>query len=342
MEWFMIDELEIEHLLQSKSNIEISLVIVNIEQNYNQIRIQELIEKYKTYYAIPHIISLLYINSINKLDLEKLSIDENCFDYCYDQNYFGLNMKKSINIEDRLKSIIISKYHQEIVDLLKILPLEVKKYYNRLYCAPSYFYNYYRKILNKFTLRQATFAFFDIIDFVLRLYILAFLDFTDNQKDIISSVGDFFKMQQVLSQYSNIDLKQSLDLSFCNQGMKQLLWEKLQIKCSDVTDLESLLRMIGHMRNITKAHGFIKEKELQPMFHLMFCVSLYVFFKFDICSMSIIIDSNTKKLILKNKGRTIDSFSRYAFLDSNQLFITTKKQGKFINMATGEIKMREV
>lgn len=123
--------------------------------------------------------------------------------------------------------------------------------------------------------------------------------------------------------------------------MKQILWNKLQINSIDITNLESLLRMIGHMRNITKAHGFVKECELQSMYHLMFCVSLYVFYKFDICSMSIFIDRYTKKLVLKDKSRIIDSFGKYAFWESNQLFITTKKEGEFINMITGEIKIEK-
>lgn len=339
-EWFLIDELEMEHLLCLKDNIKILLVIVNIERNYNYIKIQELVEKYKTYFAKPHVISLLYLDSVNNHDFKRLGLDKNCFDYYYDSNYISLDMKKSVNMEDALQSIIIPIYHQEIISLLNILPAEVKRYYNKLHFAPSYFYFYYRKILNKFTLRQAVYAFFDIIDFVIRLNVLALLDSMENNVDIQSTVGDFHKMQKILSQYGSIDLKQPLDLSFCSQEMKQVLWDKLQTNSSDITDLESLLRMIGHMRNITKAHGFIKENELQSMYHLMFCASLYVFYKFDICSMSISFDYDTKKLVLKDKGRTIDKFGKYAFGDSNQLFIATKKKGEFINMITGEIKMK--
>lgn len=340
-EWFVIDELEMEHLRCLKDIIEISLVIVDIEQTNNQTKIEELIEKYKEYFVEPHIISLLYLDSVSNYDFKRLGIDENCFDFYYDINYISLNMKKSINMEDVLQSIMIPIYHQEIVSLLNILPPEVERYYNKLHFAPSYFYSYYRKILNKFTLRQAVYAFFDIIDFVIRLNVLALLDSTENNKDILSTVGDFSKMQKILSQYGSIDLKQPLDLSFFSQEMKQILWNKLQINSIDITNLESLLRMIGHMRNITKAHGFVKECELQSMYHLMFCVSLYVFYKFDICSMSIFIDCYTKKLVLKDKSRIIDTFGKYAFWESNQLFITTKKEGEFINMITGEIKIEK-
>ena len=335
-EWFILDEFEFKYLIELKFCVNILIAVVYIEKDCNLFRLNQVLDKYRAYYIIPHITGVLYLNSYNKLDWDRININKNCFDYYYKYSYLD-DFNPSMNIMEKIEGILLSS--KDIDKLLNILPLELINYYNRLYTAPSYFYNYYRKILNFFSIRQAINAFFDIIDLTLRLSIFVFLSSSnDNSRCIISSMGSLYSMRKLLREYSSIDFGQVLYIDFLTSEMKNFLWEKLHINISDKIDFDSFLKLIEHLRNVTKAHGFIRENELKIMFQLMFYMSLYVFFELDICSISIL-NSDKNFPILKFKGNLIESFSKYAFFDSNkELFITTNKQGTYINITTGEIK----
>lgn len=338
-EWFVLDEYEYKYLTESEFSVDLSLIIVNIEQDCNMAQLEYLLQKYEAYYMKPHLISILCLDISNKLDWDEIRIDKNCFDFCYKYNCRKSDLNPSINILRKVENISSPTNSKEVISLLNILPPEMVNYYNRLCTSPPCIYKFYKKILNIFSLRQAVNGLFDIIDLTLRLSVIACSStIDDNSQRIVSSMGSFSKMRKLLKEYKYVNFEQTLYINILDQGMRMLLWEKLQINIPNNLDFDSLLRIIENLRNVTKAHGFIKDSELRKMFRLMFCLSLYVFFIFEICSVSIYFESNEKRPILKFKGKLIESFGDYALFDSDDnLFIATNN-GKFINMLTGEIR----
>ena len=114
-------------------------------------------------------------------------------------------------------------------------------------------------------------------------------------------------------------------MNFLTDEMQNILLEKLQRKLLDpVIDFKSLMRLVGNLRNVTKAHGFIRDDELISMFKLMFCMAICVFIMVDIIKIKI----------------DCDNLSKYVFIDSNDLlFVSTNRDGRYINMTTGEIRI---
>ena len=59
----------------------------------------------------------------------------------------------------------------------------------------------------------------------------------------------------------------------------------------------------------------------------------------DVCSMKIYFDLECGQVILKFKETTIFLASKYMFFDlENNLFVSTNRRGKYINMVTGDIR----
>lgn len=338
--WFALEEDEYEHLTKLNFHVELSLVVVYVDSYCDMNGLKCMLEKYEKYYMKPHIISVLCVKVNIKLDLDIMNIDKNCFDYYYNLNYQKADYNPSINIIGRIKNISESTNSKIVTMILKTLPKEIIEYYDILHTAPSYVYFFYKKIINFYSLRQATNSFFDIIDLTFRLRVIACSNLIhSDDSSITSSMGSFSKMRKILMEYDCIDFKRELYTNFGDE-LEKLINNKLHINVTDKMDFDSLLKIIINLRNITKAHGFIKENELRKMFQLMFCLSLYVFFGLDICSIVIYFDLNEKRPVFKFKGRLIESSENYVLFDSDRnLFISTNN-GRFINMLTGEIRSR--
>ena len=332
-DWYVLDVCEYKQLKKKKVWIDILLLIVYID-NINQVEL--LMEKYKEYYAIPHTTSFLYCASSSSVQWDMINIDKNKFDYCkYSQ--LKMNEMRKIRVINEIGYVLENSSYMLVEEMLEIFPTEIVDYYFNLHIAPTYLYKFYRNILNVFTLRQAVNGFFDIIDLSLRLSVFIY---SDNIEDkIIASMGKYYSMHELLKGSNSIDFSRKLNISFLDQDTYMFLCNKTWTYDSNQIDFDALLRIIEHLRNETKAHGFIKEVELTMMFRIMFVLSIYVFLVLDICSIKIYFDLNQEEIVLKFKDKKISSFSKYAFFDEQgDLFISTNRQGKYINMLTGEIK----
>lgn len=331
--WVLLDECEHDYLVKKKRYIEILLVVFYVEKKYDKKQINFLFDKYKIYYNIPHIMYILCSES-------EISINTNLFDDSYIYTYSKWNLDPSINIIERFEHKLINAKYESVIRLLGRLPSEIVDCYYHLFNAPSCFYNFYRKILNVFTFRQAVNGFFDIIDLAYRLSVFSNVGhFENNDDEIIASMGRLPAMRKLLKKYQCINFKQLLYIDFFDSEMKKILWEKLHIDIVEKVEFESILRIIEHLRNITKAHGFIKDSELKALFELMFGLSLYVFWKLEICSISIHIELEKRQAILKFKNKLIGTFSKYAYVNEDkELYIATNRPGIFINMLTGDMQ----
>ncbi len=330
-EWYVLDDCEYKYLLKKNIKTDIKLVIVYAEE---LMQLEHLIKKYKESCNVPHITSYLYYIDNKDMDLERLNDIEKDFDFCK-------------SIQSRIGGDSMSKIMGEIegdlilpcVDISKILgilPREIKSYYYKLNVAPACFYKLYRNIFNVFTLRQAVNGFFDIIDLVLRLSVFVYSDVSEEK--VISSLGNYYSMYKLIEKSECIDFSSPLNFNFLEQEIREFLCSKIGIYDMDKMDFRLLLKTIGELRNI-KAHTFIKESELQLMFRTMFIASLYTFCMLDVCSMKIYFDLECGQVILKFKETTIFLASKYMFFDlENNLFVSTNRRGKYINMVTGDIR----
>lgn len=330
-EWYVLDDCEYKYLINNNIKTDIKLVIVYAE---DIIQLEHLIEIFDKRFNVPHITSCLYYKNSKDLDLERLNDIKKGFDYCKCvRSKLGDNPMP--NVMEEIEGDLMPLY-VNVEKILDILPQEIKSYYYKLHTAPACFYKFYRNILNVLTLRQAVNGFFDIIDLVLRLSVFVYSDV--NEEKVIPSLGNYYKMYMLIEKSDVIDFSRPLNFNFLEQEMREFLCNKIGIYDMDKMDIRLLLKIARELRNI-KAHSFIKDSELQLMYRTMFIVSLYIFLIFDVCSMKIYFDLECQQITIKFKETKISLDSKYMFFDiEGNLFVSTNKQGKYINMVTGDIR----
>lgn len=341
-EYILLDECEYEYLNEQGACAQISLVFVFIDSDSNGERLNYLIEKYKHHYSFPHITSVLCVNMKNIRNSNAINIQKKYFDY-YLESDIDISSGLRDDIYEEIESVLLLKKKKEVKAVIDSLPLQIMKYYNQLYTAPLSVYSFYRKILNIYELKQAVNSLFDIIDFSLRISVLACADFIEDagKNIIIDSMGNLRKMRELLLRYSCIDFVESMYIRSWVREMEKRIDEKIYGEIPEVINFNTLLILIEHLRNNTKGHGFIEDDNLSTMFQVMFCFSIYVFFKLDICSVSIYVNQESGDACLEYRGRVVESFAKYVFFESeHELYIATNKRGNYINMGTGKMKNR--
>ena len=328
--WFLLDEIEYEEIARKQAEFEISFVTVicgNVNDDRNKLK-----ERYRRFYEIPHIGIILITTPDNPMQLESDLL------FLKSQKSFYLNL--SLCIIEQIDDFI--GFPNRNIDFLKTIKNnEVMNYYYNLHSSPKIIYNYYRKILNVFSLHQAVYGFFDLIDLTLRCSVLSCEDLSeDNRTNVIRSMGSFSEMGKAILNSDLFSLSMSISNDyFCNKS-KQLIEDKLQKKLPDYLDLNEILWLTSEMRNSTRAHGFIKSSELSTMYGLMLSLSLLIFMCLNISSMSITLDSKGNP-ILSFKQKLINGFKKYAFFESEKdLYVITNKEKQYINLVTGEMKTR--